>query len=928
MRKQFKDLATRGGAMAMAAAMAFSPCMDVMASSVINNDYKINADNNINNTTLNLNNMGLELESTTHDLSAAMTEMLNYLENNEVSSTEDHEYGNVNIGDKITVTAEHYEKIVNGDIVVKIKTLPTDPYNSENSLGCDIIPADLGFEKDDETGNYVMTLGDMFKDKESGNYKIFSTDSWKLFARYIPNEASGIMLLSVTEPVENDGTLVFYLEATEEQEKTHKIDFSVEPEWEINAEGLKAKATFKCIHGDDCDKSLTLDSEVDTDLLSIVEGEHEGTCVAIGKHYYTAKFEDKTSADGPFLHSKEFYIEELEADDHLFDATAEGGLGFDSKNHFEICLRDGCDIGNIGSEAKHNLGWDKNETHHWQICEICDYSTHGSNHESYGEHYTSAWTESKKPGYGVKGEESGTCDSCGIPMTRETDALVDDKAPSVEIKFGDITSKDFTSTITNIKHTNKDITITVKAEDAETEIKEVGYVVSPTILTETDLASATFNKLETGKNITINKDGEYYVYVKAVDKEGNTKIAWLESAIIRDTVSPEITGYKEGEEYCASPTITVKEDNLDKVTVGDKEAQLDSNKSYKVVETGNIVITVTDKAGNKTTAKFKNNGKHTEVEDKKVPATCMESGLTAGSHCKVCDKILEKQEVIPAGEHSFKNGQLDRKSTSNLEGRIKYDCIHCDWYYYETIPVDGKTDDGEIDKGMYVYKDAPAAQLISSKDALMDMDIFEEDELDDIEDKKAYGHVFFKVEELKEKDIPDRRVDALEALAEKLGAKDSGLYYFDMTLYKQIDDQDPEKISDPGKDVKIRLTIPESIAKDNREIIIMRYTDGEALKLEGKYNTKTHDFTFEVNEDAIYAITYKEGSKNSDTETNNNGTTSNSGNNSSEDNTVNKDKEYDSAPDMGDTRTVGVTPFTMLLSGIVGLVSSKKRRMI
>ena len=924
MRKRFKDLATRSGAMAMAAAMAFSPCMNVMASSALTGGTSygstVSSGDSISET------------AATHNLSEAMTEMIDYLANNTVTAIEDHEYGNVNVGDKITITAEHYAKIESGEIIIRVKTLPTDPYNDENDFGCDIAPEDLGFEQSEEDTNlYEMTLGKMFQDKDFDEYKIFSNESWKLFARYIPNEASGIMLLSVTGPVENDGKLVFYLEATEEQEKTHKIDFSVEPEWEINAEELKAKATFKCIHGDDCDKSLTLDSEVDTDLLSIVEGEHEGTCIAIGKHYYTAKFEDKTSADGPFLHSKEFYIEELEADDHLFDATAEGGLGFDSKNHFEVCLRDGCDVGNIGSEAKHNLGWDKNENYHWQICEICDYSTHGSNHESYGEHYASAWTESKKPGYGVKGEESGTCDSCGIPMTRETDALVDDKAPSIEIKFDDVTSKDFSGTITNIKHTNKDITITVKAEDAETEIKEVGYIVSPTILTETELAAAKFETLESGKNITINKDGEYYVYVKATDKDGNVKIAWLESGIIRDTVKPEITGYKEGKEYCEGPTITVKEDRLDKVKVGTTEVQLDSNKSYKVLEKGNITITVTDKAGNTTTATFKNNGQHTEEIDKKVEATCMQSGLTAGSHCKVCEEVLEKQEVIPAGSHSFKNGQLDRKSTSNLEGRIKYDCIHCDWYYYETIPVDGKSDPGEIDKGIYVYKDAPAAQMLESKDSLMDMDIFTEEELDDIEDEKAYGQVYYKITELKESDIADRRVDAMEALSEKLGAQKSGLYYFDMTLYKQIDDNGEEKISDPDDTIKVRLTIPSDIAKDNREIFLFSYYDGEVHKIEGKYNTKTHDFTFEVGEDAIYAISYKEGSTNSNTESSNNtnsGTNTGSSSSNNEDNTTDSTNknEYDSLPDMGDTRTVNPTLYTMLLSGLVGLVTSKRKR--
>lgn len=39
---------------------------------------------------------------------------------------------------------------------------------------------------------------------------------------------------------------------------------------------------------------------------------------------------------------------------------------------------------------------------------------------------------------------------------------------------------------------------------------------------------------------------------------------------------------------------------------------------------------------------------HTEVIDPAIPATETTTGLTEGSHCSVCEKILRKQEVIPA----------------------------------------------------------------------------------------------------------------------------------------------------------------------------------------------------------------------------------------------------------------------------------------
>lgn len=913
MRKRFKDLATRSGAMAMAAAMAFSPCMNVMASSALTGGTSYGS-------TVSSGDLISETAAT-HNLSEAMTEMIDYLANNTVTAIEDHEYGNVNVGDKITITAEHYAKIESGEIIIRVKTLPTDPYNDENDFGCDIAPEDLGFEQSEEDTNlYEMTLGKMFQDKDFDEYKIFSNESWKLFARYTPASAAPVMLSSGVQRAMTGDTLVFYLEATENQEDTHIIDYSVEPEWEFDEIYRTAKAKFKCIHGDDCDNKQEFSSESD-DELKVIEGNHEGDCVTIGKHYYTIKFDDGTN-----VYEKEVFVEEKDINDHLFDITAEGGVGHDADGHFEICLRDNCNI--TSGKSDHTLTIHKDETHHWDACDICGYSKQATNAEK---HSTATWTETEKASYVKEGTATGKCDICEAPMTKSIDKLIDDVKSSISIKFDSLTSKDFASTIASLVHTNKEAVITITAEDKETGIDKIEYLISPTILTETEIGKASWTVLDDTGTVKINKDGEYYVYAKVTDKAGNISTAWLESGIIIDTVKPEITGYKEGKEYCEGPTITVKEDRLDKVKVGTTEVQLDSNKSYKVLEKGNITITVTDKAGNTTTATFKNNGQHTEEIDKKVEATCMQSGLTAGSHCKVCEEVLEKQEVIPAGSHSFKNGQLDRKSTSNLEGRIKYDCIHCDWYYYETIPVDGKSDPGEIDKGIYVYKDAPAAQMLESKDSLMDMDIFTEEELDDIEDKKAYGQVYYKITELKESDIADRRVDAMEALSEKLGAQKSGLYYFDMTLYKQIDDNGEEKISDPDDTIKVRLTIPSDIAKDNREIFLFSYYDGEVHKIEGKYNTKTHDFTFEVGEDAIYAISYKEGSTNSNTESSNNtnsGTNTGSSSSNNEDNTTDSTNknEYDSLPDMGDTRTVNPTLYTMLLSGLVGLVTSKRKR--
>ncbi len=48
---------------------------------------------------------------------------------------------------------------------------------------------------------------------------------------------------------------------------------------------------------------------------------------------------------------------------------------------------------------------------------------------------------------------------------------------------------------------------------------------------------------------------------------------------------------------------------------------------------------------------------HTSVTDKAVAPTCTETGLTAGSHCSVCNETLVAQEEVPATGHTYVKGE-------------------------------------------------------------------------------------------------------------------------------------------------------------------------------------------------------------------------------------------------------------------------------
>ena len=79
---------------------------------------------------------------------------------------------------------------------------------------------------------------------------------------------------------------------------------------------------------------------------------------------------------------------------------------------------------------------------------------------------------------------------------------------------------------------------------------------------------------------------------------------------------------------------------------------------------------------------------HEEIIDQSKEATCIEDGLTEGSHCSRCNEIIKRQEIIPALGHNYINGVCTRCHTSK-SGQWKQ--LESKWWYqYEdgTYPKD------------------------------------------------------------------------------------------------------------------------------------------------------------------------------------------------------------------------------------------------
>ena len=82
---------------------------------------------------------------------------------------------------------------------------------------------------------------------------------------------------------------------------------------------------------------------------------------------------------------------------------------------------------------------------------------------------------------------------------------------------------------------------------------------------------------------------------------------------------------------------------------------------------------------------------HTVVDDEVVEPTCTKTGLTAGSHCSVCNEVLKAQEEIPALGHTWNDGEITTAPTCTESGIKTFTCETCGETRTEEIKATGHT---------------------------------------------------------------------------------------------------------------------------------------------------------------------------------------------------------------------------------------------
>lgn len=95
---------------------------------------------------------------------------------------------------------------------------------------------------------------------------------------------------------------------------------------------------------------------------------------------------------------------------------------------------------------------------------------------------------------------------------------------------------------------------------------------------------------------------------------------------------------------------------------------------------------------------------HDAVEDAAVKAGCETAGLTAGSHCDRCGKVLQAQETIPATGHSWDDGVVVTPATVRTDGQMRYTCTACGTERMEVIPATDAPSFADVPESAWFYE--------------------------------------------------------------------------------------------------------------------------------------------------------------------------------------------------------------------------------
>ena len=264
---------------------------------------------------------------------------------------------------------------------------------------------------------------------------------------------------------------------------------------------------------------------------------------------------------------------------------------------------------------------------------------------------------------------------------------------------------------------------------------------------------------------------------------------------------------------------------------------------------------------------------HTVVTDSAVAPTCTTTGLTEGSHCSVCSKVITAQTTVPVLGHDW-SGEwtVINQPTDTEEGKKEKTCSRegCGVKKYEVLPKNGSTDDlpanvnGTLEKSAEVAPDSPIqeATLDNKKSELLNApNIFTDGEKQQIAGG-ADAKVWLEVTKTDESNIPTEDKTKVENEAKNIMGDHPTITYFDVDLYKQIAGDTKQRLHEPGINIKVTILIPSDLLNHERTIVreykIIRLHDNDVSVLSGEFDEASKEFTFETDKFSTYAIAYSD----------------------------------------------------------------------
>ena len=264
---------------------------------------------------------------------------------------------------------------------------------------------------------------------------------------------------------------------------------------------------------------------------------------------------------------------------------------------------------------------------------------------------------------------------------------------------------------------------------------------------------------------------------------------------------------------------------------------------------------------------------HTVVTDSAVAPTCTTTGLTEGSHCSVCSKVITAQTTVPALGHDW-SGEwtVINQPTDTEEGKKEKTCSRegCGVKKYEVLPKNGSTDDlpanvsGTLEKNAEVAPDSPIqeATLDNKKSELLNaLNIFTDGEKQQIAGGTD-AKVWLEVTKTDESNIPTVDKTKVENEAKNIMGDHPTITYFDVDLFKQIAGEAKQRLHEPGINIKVTILIPSDLLNHERTIVreykIIRLHDNDVSVLSGEFDEASKEFTFETDKFSTYAIAYSD----------------------------------------------------------------------